>query len=131
MLLADIVATSQVVAATRSRKAKVAALAEALGGAGNEIETVTSYLTGVLRQRRTGVGWRSVGSLPPPAASASLTVGEVHEAFEHIAGLSGPGSQKSRTTALAELFGRATADEQQWLRQAVSGAVLQGAAPRR
>ena len=33
MLLADLVATSQAVAATRSRKAKVAALAERLGQA--------------------------------------------------------------------------------------------------
>jgi len=127
MLLAEVVATSQAVAATRSRKEKVAALADALGRAGDEVETVTAYLSGVLRQRRTGVGWRSVGSLPPPASSASLTVGEVHQAFEEIAGLSGAGSQKARASALAELFGRATAEEQQWLRQAVSGAVLQGA----
>ena len=127
MRLSDVVATSAAVAATRSRKAKVAALAEALAQAGDEAETVTSYLAGVLRQRRTGVGWRSVGSLPAPAPSASLTVGEVHDAFDHIAGLSGPGSQKARADALASLFGRATADEQQWLRQAVSGAVLQGA----
>ncbi|GAB3264482.1 ATP-dependent DNA ligase [Nocardioides dilutus] len=127
MLLADVVATSQAVAATRSRKAKVAALAETLARAGAEVETVTSYLAGVLRQRRTGVGWRSVGSLPAAASSATLTVSEVHDAFEHIAGLAGPGSQAARAAALAELFGRATADEQQWLRQAVSGAVLQGA----
>jgi DNA ligase-1 len=127
MLLADVVATSQAVAATRSRKAKVEALAEALGRAGDEVETVTAYLAGSLRQRRTGVGWRSVGSLPDAAAEPSLTVGGVHAAFDHIAGLSGAGSQKARATALAELFGRATSDEQQWLRQAVSGAVLQGA----
>ncbi len=127
MLLADVVATSQAVAATRSRKAKVAALADALGRAGDEVETVTSYLAGVLRQRRTGVGWRSVGSLPAPADAPSLTVGEVHATFDEIAALSGPGSQKARAETLASLFGRATADEQQWLRQAVSGAVLQGA----
>jgi DNA ligase-1 len=127
MLLADVVAASQAVAATRSRKAKVAALAEALGRAGGEVETVTSYLAGVLRQRRTGVGWRSVGSLPAPADIPSLTVGEVHATFDEIAGLSGPGSQRARAEALGGLFGRATADEQQWLREAVSGAVLQGA----
>ena len=127
MLLADIVATSQAVAATRSRKAKVAALAETLAQAGDEAETVTSYLAGSLRQRRTGVGWRSVGSLPEPSDAASLTVGQVHDAFEHIAGLSGAGSQKARAAALADLFARATAEEQAWLRQAVSGAVLQGA----
>jgi DNA ligase 1 len=127
MLLADVVATSQTVAATRSRKAKTAALADTLARAGGEVETVTSYLAGVLRQRRTGVGWRSVGSLPTPAEAPSLTVGEVHATFDEIAALSGPGSQKARAEALAGLFARATAAEQQWLRQAVSGAVLQGA----
>ena len=127
MLLADGVAASQAVAATRSRKAKVAALADTLARAGDEAETVTSYLAGSLRQRRTGLGWRSMQSLPPPADSSSLTVGEVHEAFEHIAGLSGAGSQSARADATAGLFGRATADEQRWLRGLVTGEVRQGA----
>lgn len=127
MLLADVVAASQGVSATRSRKAKTAALAEALARAGDEVETVTSYLAGSLRQRRTGLGWRSMQSLPPPAAESSLTVREVHEAFEHISGLSGAGSQSARADATAELFGRATADEQRWLRGLVTGEVRQGA----
>ena len=47
VLLADVVAASQAVAATRSRKAKVAALAELLAQAApDEVETVTSYLAG-------------------------------------------------------------------------------------
>ena len=54
---------------------------------------MTSYLAGSLRQRRTGLGWRSMQSLPAPAAEPSLTVLEVHEAFERIAALSGAGSQ--------------------------------------
>lgn len=127
MLLADVVAASQAVAATRSRKAKTAALAEALAQAADEAETVTSYLAGSLRQRRTGLGWRSMQSLPPPAESSSLTVREVHEAFEHIAALSGAGSQAARAEATAGLFGRATADEQRWLRGLVTGEVRQGA----
>ncbi|MBJ7357285.1 ATP-dependent DNA ligase [Nocardioides sp.] len=127
MLLADIVATSQAVAATRSRKAKVAALAETLAQAGDEAETVTSYLAGSLRQRRTGLGWRSMQALPAPAGESSLTVREVHDAFEHIAGLSGAGSQAARAEATAELFGRATSDEQRWLRGLVTGEVRQGA----
>ena len=70
MLLADVVATSATVAATRSRKAKVAALAALLAVASpDELETVTAYLGGALRQRRTGLGWRGLSSLPPPAAS--------------------------------------------------------------
>ncbi|HEV7875945.1 MAG TPA: ATP-dependent DNA ligase [Nocardioides sp.] len=128
MLLCDVVATSTAVTATRSRRAKVAAIAELLGSAApEEIETVTSYLGGTLRQRRTGLGWRGVSTLPPPADSPSLTVLGVHTAFDAIAGLAGSGSQAARAAAVAELFGRATAAEQAWLRGAVTGAVRQGA----
>jgi DNA ligase-1 len=131
MLLADIVATSTVVAATRSRKAKTAAFAELFARVASsdaeEIETVTSYLAGSLRQRRTGLGWRSMQSLPAPAAQPTLTVLEVHEAFQRIAALSGSGSQAARASATAELFGRATAEEQPWLRGIVTGEVRQGA----
>ena len=128
MLLADVVATSNAVAATRSRKAKVAAIAELLARAApDEVETVTAYLGGTLRQRRTGIGWRSVGDLPAPATGPALGVLEVHEAFETISVLAGPGSQAARSAAVGELFARATAEEQAWLRGVVTGAVRQGA----
>lgn len=129
MLLADVVATSLSVAATRSRLTKVALLAELLGRVDDpdEVVTVTSYVAGSLRQRRTGLGWRSMQDLPPPAGGPSLTVAEVHAAFEHIASVSGPGSQAARAAATSELFGRATADEQAWLRGLVTGEVRQGA----
>ena len=128
MLLSDVVATSAAVTATRSRKAKVAAIATLLASAApEEVETVTSYLGGTLRQRRTGLGWRGLSTLPPPADSPTLTVLGVDAAFEAIAGLGGSGSQAARAGAVAELFGRATADEQAWLRGAVTGEVRQGA----
>ncbi|WP_121251052.1 ATP-dependent DNA ligase [Nocardioides ferulae] len=128
MLLADVVATSAAVAATRSRKAKVAALADLLGRTDEaEVETVTSYLAGALRQRRTGLGWRSLATLPSPAAAPTLTVLEVHAAFDAIATLAGAGSQAARAAAVAEIFGRATEAEQAWLRGLVTGEVRQGA----
>ncbi|MCW2795790.1 ATP-dependent DNA ligase [Nocardioides sp.] len=128
MLLADLVATSGAVAATRSRKAKVAAIAELLAAAApEELETVTSYLGGTLRQRRTGLGWKGVSATPSPASTSSLTVLEVHDAFDAIATLAGAGSQAARSAAVADLFGRATADEQAWLRGVVTGALRQGA----
>jgi DNA ligase-1 len=128
MLLAELVATSAAVAATRSRKAKVAALAEALARVEpEELEVVVSYLGGRLRQRRTGLGWRGVTDLPPPADEPSLTVLEVHETFEAMSGLSGAGSQLARKQAATDLFGRATAPEQGWLRAIVTGNVRQGA----
>ncbi|MCW2832325.1 MAG: ATP-dependent ligase [Nocardioides sp.] len=128
MLLADIVATSAAVSATKSRNAKVTALADALRAAEpDDLETVVSYLGGTLRQRRTGLGWRRLTALPEPAAEASLTVTEVHEAFDALARIAGSGSQASRRTAVEALFGRATAPEQAWLRGLVTGEVRQGA----
>ncbi len=128
MLLARIVETSQAVAATRSRKAKVVALAEVLAEAGpDELEVATAYLGGTLLQRRTGVGWRGIGSPPEPADEPTLTVTEVHETFDRIAALAGAGSQATRATAVADLLGRATADEQAWLRGVITGSVRQGA----
>ncbi|GEP37314.1 DNA ligase B [Nocardioides psychrotolerans] len=128
MLLLDVVTTSTTVAATRSRKAKVVALADLLARADtDEIEVVTSYVGGSLLQRRTGLGWRGLGSLPDPAPEPSLSVREVDAAFADLAVLSGPGSQATRAAAVASLFGRATASEQEWLRGVVTGALRQGA----
>ncbi|WP_460808182.1 ATP-dependent DNA ligase [Nocardioides salsibiostraticola] len=131
MHLSDLVATSQTVSQTRSRKAKTEALASLLSRVDpqdpEEVRTVVSYLAGSLRQRRTGLGMRGVSSLPPPAETSSLGVVEVHETFESISALAGPGSQAARADAVADLFGRATQIEQTWLRGLVTGEVRQGA----
>ncbi|MFT4081423.1 MAG: ATP-dependent DNA ligase [Nocardioides sp.] len=128
MLLADLVATSAAVAATRSRKAKVAALADRLRAADRaELETVVSYLGGALRQRRTGLGWRSLTELPEPATQPSLSVRQVDAAFTAIAAVGGAGSQQARAELTADLFAAATAAEQTWLRGVITGEVRQGA----
>src|SRR4051794_19552802 len=128
MLLADVVETSGVVAATRSRKAKVVAIAERLAHAEvAELPVVTAYVGGTVLQRRTGVGWRGLSALPQPAAEPSLSVLEVHDTLDRLAALSGPGSQEARAAGVRELFGRATADEQRWLRGVLTGNVRQGA----
>src|SRR5699024_5189259 len=128
MRLAEVVATSAEVAGTRSRTAKVAALAEALRRCEvEETATVATYLAGALVQRRTGLGWRSLQDLPAPAEEPSLTVAEVDSTVARLAALSGPGSQTARRAAVQELFARATAAEQTWLRGAITGEVRQGA----
>jgi DNA ligase-1 len=128
MLLSDVVETSGAVAATRSRKAKVAAIAERLAQAEvGELPVVTAYVGGSILQRRTGVGWRGVSALPEPAAEPSLTVLDVHQTLDRLAAMSGPGSQEARAAGVRELFGRATAEEQRWLRGVITGAVRQGA----
>src|SRR3954447_2042026 len=115
MLLADLVETSGVVAATRSRKAKVAAIAERLAQAGvDELPVVTAYLRGTGLPRRTRVGWRGLSALPEPAPEPSLTALEIHDTLDRLGALSGPGSQEARATGVRDLFGRATAAEQRW-----------------
>ncbi len=48
----------------------MAALAETLAEAdADDLEVVVAYLGGTLLQRRTGVGWRGIGSPPTPRTS--------------------------------------------------------------
>ncbi|WP_402377536.1 ATP-dependent DNA ligase [Isoptericola rhizosphaerae] len=138
MLLAELVKTHAAVAATRSRLRKRELLAEALRSAaerddvpteqrGTEIEVVASYLSGRARQRRTGVGYRSLSDPPPAARTPSLTPVEVDEALEALSHLQGPGSQAARAGALSDLYSRATPDEQRFLTGLVLGELRQGA----
>ncbi len=128
MQLAELVDTSRRLAATRSRKAKTEALADALRAAGpEEVETVTAYLSGVLRQRRTGLGRRGLTDLPAPAGESTLTVAEVHDLFERVGEVAGSGARRARADLVAELFGRATAEEQDYLRRLATGELRQGA----
>jgi DNA ligase-1 len=128
VLLAELVAASTAVAATRSRLAKVAAIAECLRSAGpGEVAIATSYLSGELRQRRTGVGWASLRDLPAPAAAPSLHLTDVDGAFARIEALAGAGSAATRREQLAALFARATAEEQRFLAQLAGGELRQGA----
>jgi DNA ligase-1 len=128
VLFADLAATSIAVAATRSRKRKAELLGEALRGlAPGEVEPAVAYLSGELRQRRTGVGWASLQELPAPAGEPSLQVGDVDLVLARVAELSGSGSQAARRDAIGDLFARATADEQAFLRGLIAGEVRQGA----
>ncbi len=148
MLLAEVAATSDAVAATRSRLAKRAAIADLLRrvaadvgpahtagtadgtdgrGGRDEVEIAVAYLAGELRQRRTGLGWRSLRDLPTPAEEPSLTLTAVDAAFARMADLSGPGSATARQAEAAALFGAATAREQALLAGLVSGELRQGA----
>ena len=128
MLLADVAATSTAVAATRSRLAKRALLVDLLRRTGpEEVPVVARYLGGELRQRRTGLGWRSLSALPDPASEPSLEVLAVDAAFQRMASLAGPGSSTARSALARELFGAATSDEQRLLRGLVSGDLRQGA----
>jgi DNA ligase-1 len=124
----DLVETSAAVGATRSRLAKRSAIAQLLRDCHpDDVAIVVTYLSGALRQRRTGVGWATLQDLPPSATSSSLTVAEVDAAFETMSRLAGSGSQDRRRQLLAELFGRATVTEQEFLRRLIAGELRQGA----
>jgi DNA ligase 1 len=128
VLFAELAATSDAVRETRSRKRKAELLGAALRQLGpGEIEAGVAFLSGELRQRRTGVGWAALREMASPAAEPSLSVAEVDEAFERISALAGPGSQGARREAVAALFARATAAEQAFLRGLVAGDLRQGA----
>lgn len=129
LLLCEVVATSRAVAATSSRLSKRSALVDLLRKLEtvDDMEIATAYLAGELRQRRTGVGWATVSTMPPPASQPSLTLAELDAELERIAKLSGPGSAGSRTEGVSRLLARATADEQAFVRSLLLGDVRQGA----
>jgi DNA ligase 1 len=128
VLLADVVAASRDVAATSARSAKVARLAELLRAGGAEHAPVlVPWLAGEPRQRRTGIGWATLRDAPPPATDPTLGVVEVDDALETASGLAGPGSTTARRELVQQLLGRATADEQHFLRSLLSGELRQGA----
>jgi ATP-dependent DNA ligase I len=128
VLLADLTATSEAVSQTRARTAKIERLAETLRRLGpDEVAVGVAYLSGELRQRQIGVGYRSLRDLPAPAQTATLQVAEVDAACERIGNLAGPGSQIARRQALNELFARATEGEQRFLSRLLTGELRQGA----
>jgi DNA ligase 1 len=128
VLLDAVVATSRSVASTRSRLTKRQALASLLAGASPaDVEILVAYLAGELRQRRTGIGWALLRSLPPPAPGPALTLLDVDSELQRISELTGPGSAGLRTDAVQRLFARATSAEQDFLRRLISGGIRQGA----
>ncbi len=128
VLLSDLVTTSAAVSGTRSRTAKRDLLADLLRRCeADEVEVAVAYLSGETRQRRTGIGWRSLAEQVEPATDPVLTVLEVDAELERLAALAGTGSQGARRQALATLLGRATAPEQTFLRGLLTGELRQGA----
>src|SRR5436189_1092867 len=128
MLLSELAATSQAVAATPARLGKVGSLAGCLGRLQPaEVGVAVAFLSGELRQRQIGVGYASLRDLPPPAAAPSLTITEVDAAFEQVGRQAGPGSQAERRRLLGALLSRATGAEQRFLVGLLSGELRQGA----
>jgi DNA ligase-1 len=129
-LLADIVATSERVAQTSRRNAKIEELAACLCRlAPDEIETAVAFLAGETRQGRIGIGYALLRAAYPDAhaETATLTLAEIDEALTRIAASAGPGSAAERTRILRQLQERATAGESDFLERLLQGELRQGA----
>ena len=130
VLFSDVVTASATVAATRSRLAKVDALAGVLRQAEPDIEVpaVVGFLVGQARQGRIGTGWRTLVKLAvSPAGEPTLTVADVDTALTELATVAGAGSTNRRATLLTGLLGRATKAEQDFLVRLLAGELRQGA----
>jgi ATP-dependent DNA ligase I len=128
MLLAELARVSNEVAATPKRLAKIDLLAGLLREAEpDEVPVAVAYLSGYAPGGTIGVGWAAMRTLPDPAGAATLPVLEVQVALQELRAATGPGSQARRRSLLADLFGRATAGEQRFLRALVLGELRQGA----
>jgi DNA ligase-1 len=129
MLLADVVDASAAVTATRSRLAKVDALATLLRRVPpEEIVATTGYLVGDPPQGRVGIGWATLRSLDCDGADLpTLTVADVSAAIDAVRIASGSGSARARREILTALFARATTPEQDFLRRLLLGELRQGA----
>jgi DNA ligase 1 len=133
VLLTELVLTSQAVAATPRRGVKIDKSASLLRAASPaEVPVVVAFLSGELRQRQIGVGYAALGGLAGGDDAAAelapiLTVSEVDAVFAQVGAVTGAGAQAARRRLLAELFGRATAAERDFLVRLIAGELHQGA----
>ncbi|MFL5861926.1 MAG: ATP-dependent DNA ligase [Solirubrobacteraceae bacterium] len=130
MGLADVVATSAAVAGTSARSGKVSSLAELLRRVSpTEVAVVVGFLVGAPRQGKVGVGWAVLGPTAEltPAEESTLTVADVDAAIDALERTTGSGSTAARRRIVDDLFGRATAEEADFLRRLLIGDLRQGA----
>ncbi len=129
--LAEIVAASQDVAATRSRKQKTERLARLLGGLEPaEVRSTIGFLRGDLRQGKLGVGYRVLQQLPGPSTAdvdSTVTVSELDAIFQELSQLTGKGSNKRRDELLRGLFARLSTSERDFVTRLMLGELRQGA----
>ena len=128
-LFADVVSASADIAATSSRSAKVAILADLLRRLEpEEVPVVVGILSGVPRQGRVGVGYATIGAISrPPAAEPSLSIEDVDRAISEVEAATGSGSAARRRELLEGVLGRATEPESAFFVGLLTGGLRQGA----
>jgi DNA ligase 1 len=128
-LLADIVGASERVAGNPGRLAKTREIAELLRRlTDEEIEPAIAFLSGNIRQGRLAVGGAALASARCiPAAAPTLTLADADAFFQALKEVTGKGAASRRIELLGDLFGRATAAEQDFVVRLVAGELRQGA----
>ena len=130
MLLAELLATSDRVAATRSRLAKVGALSDCLRRLDPaEVALGVAFLSGDTRQGRIGIGHAALKDALGTAAAGAprLTLAQVDAELARLSQVKGEGSAAERAQLLSALFAQATAPEQDFLARLIRGELRQGA----
>lgn len=129
MLLLELVDTTKTVASTRSRLAKVDALANLLRRLEpGEIPTAVGLLSAKPRQGRVGVGWSAVAAVKEePAAEPSLTIADFDAALDRLLATAGTGSGTGRLAILRKLLAAATGPEQSFITGVLLGELRTGA----
>jgi len=155
MLLAVVVRTSNQVARTSSRNSKVSLIADVLRQCAlevadgttpvDDIGLATIYLSGSLRQRRTGIelSWGSEGAslsepsswsersswsdLPAPPDVGVVTLSELDAVMQNASELAGAGSSRTRADLFLGLVLRLTGEERAFVVRLLRGGLRQGA----
>lgn len=129
MLLADLVATANEIAAVGSRNTKIELLADLLKRCDREeVPIAVGLLSGKLRQGKIGVGWARLSSLDiAHARSSSISISELDKVFSAIQATVGSGSVLARAEIISTLFERATESEADFIRRALIGELRHGA----
>jgi len=137
MLLTDVASTSNQVSRTSSRNAKVSLIADLLRrcallvadgvAPADEIGLATRYLSGSLRQRRTGIELSSFSELPAPPDAGVVTLSELDTVMQRASELAGAGSSRERADVFLGLIRRLSAEERALVLGLLRGGLRQGA----
>jgi DNA ligase-1 len=129
MQLVELVQVSASVAATSGRLEKISKLAALLSRlSADEVPIAVGFLIGWPSQGKVGVGWSTISSARGTAAtSPSLELKDVDSVFSALTKIRGKNSGAERSRILADLFARATEEEQVFLGGLLVGEVRQGA----
>ena len=131
MLLNQIVEVSDQLKATRSRSAKIGAIARLLQGrTAHELRTIVAWMSGDLLQGRIGISTGRAHQYGQGVAASDLpglTIEDVDRALIAVQEATGPGSLGVRERLLHDLLGKATEAEQAFLLRLLAGELRQGA----